>query len=96
MKACHSCGTTIAQKFVGRQDECPKCSSELHVCMNCRFYDEHVSRSCREPQAEPPREKNRANFCDYFEFDENGPRGRDEAADQAKAAFDALFGAKKK
>jgi hypothetical protein len=96
MKACHACSATIEQKFIGRADECPKCGADLHVCRNCRFYDEHMSRSCREPQAEPPREKDRSNFCDYFDFDEGGPRAKDDAAEAAKAAFDALFGAKKK
>ena len=94
MKVCHACSATIEQKFIGRADECPKCGADLHVCMNCRFYDERMGRSCREPQAEPPREKARANFCDYFDFDTAGPKEGPSEADAAKAAFEALFGKK--
>jgi len=90
MRVCQACNAKVEQKFVGRQDECA-CGADLHVCLNCRFYDERMSRSCREPQAEPPREKDRANFCDYFEFDESGGRQATADADAAKAAFDALF-----
>jgi predicted RNA-binding Zn-ribbon protein involved in translation (DUF1610 family) len=95
MRVCQSCSVKIEQKFVGRADECPSCGAELHACLNCRFYDEQMSRSCREPLAEPPREKNRANFCDYFDFDAAGPRHKDDAGEAAKAAFDALFSKKK-
>jgi predicted RNA-binding Zn-ribbon protein involved in translation (DUF1610 family) len=93
MGTCHSCGKSVAQKVVGRRDECPHCGAELYICLNCRFYDKWSSRECREPQAEPPREKDRANFCEFFEFGASGggaPQEQSEAQ-KAAAAFDAMF-----
>ncbi|GHV28058.1 hypothetical protein AGMMS4952_10850 [Spirochaetia bacterium] len=52
---------------------------------------------CAESHAEPPAEKDRGNFCDWFSLDSrfrkasSGAKGaRDEAA-SAKSAFDNLF-----
>ncbi len=49
-----------------RLEPCPQCEAELHVCKMCRYYDSHVSDQCTEDQAEQVRNKERANFCDYF------------------------------
>src|SRR5215831_8932141 len=64
---CHHCGSEIkVERFVGRTDECHKCGSDLHSCVNCANYDTTLSNRCREPNTEwiPDREK--ANFCDFF------------------------------
>ena len=50
----------------GFRDECLKCRSDLHVCKNCEFYDPKVYNECRETSADVVREKERANFCDFF------------------------------
>lgn len=87
---CHACGEAneLLQRPT-RRDECAHCGQELHCCLQCRFHDQAVG--CREPQAqaEAPREKNRANFCEFFQTGDftKGPS----EADHAKAAFDALF-----
>ena len=51
---------------------------------------------CREPQAEPPSDKERANACELFVF-RKGPRGEKEEDPRKKAlaALDALFAKKK-
>lgn len=88
---CHSCGHR--NEFaapVGRRDVCAQCEAELRCCLQCRFFDEASGSSCREPQAEVPRERDRANFCDFFAPGAPGAKAPS-AADQAKAAFDALF-----
>lgn len=51
----------------GRRETCPACQADLHCCRNCRFYDPVVYNECQEPMAERVLEKERANFCDYFE-----------------------------
>lgn len=81
MKRCYHCKTVIEMEKVTRRDECPKCGRDLHVCLNCRFYDEKKAYSCMEVKADPPIEKDRANFCDYFEFkeEEMEKSGRKEA-----------------
>ncbi len=91
---CHSCGEPFeVLGQVGRRDECANCSAELHCCLMCRHYDVHAANSCREPHAEVPREKNRANFCDFFSLGEGGRVG-DDPAEAARRAFDALFAKK--
>jgi hypothetical protein len=54
-----------------------------------------MQHGCREPNAEPPRDKDAANFCDFFVI-KRGPvaeRGEDQSA-KARSALDALFGGK--
>ncbi len=49
-----------------RGGTCPQCGSDLHCCLNCRFYDPAKHNQCAEPQAEWVRDKESANSCDYF------------------------------
>jgi hypothetical protein len=37
------------------------------VCRNCRFYAPGRPNDCLEPVADPVADKQRANFCGYFE-----------------------------
>jgi hypothetical protein len=98
MLACHACGKELdpgLNAAVGRRDECPHCRSPLHACRNCAAFDEAMRHGCCEPNAEPPRDKDAANFCDFFAL-KRGPmaeRGEDPSA-KAKAALDALFSGK--
>lgn len=75
---------------IGFRDECLHCRSDSHVCKNCEFYDAKAYNECRETSADVVREKDRANFCDFFT-----PRQRGLGADDQKAklemAADALF-----
>lgn len=49
--------------------------------------------SCRETIAEEVKDKERANFCDYFSLRPDAYLGRDgEASRSALAQLDALFG----
>ena len=81
---------------VARTDECPDCQRDLHCCRNCRFFDPGKSRQCSEPQADYVKEKDRANFCDYFSPNRDVPldgRGRRSGVkpDDVRSAFDKLF-----
>lgn len=92
---CWKCGASLAELSLPlrRLDECKRCNAELHVCKLCEFYSIAVAKHCREPIAEEVKDKERANFCDYFK-----PRpgaysaAGQEAAAKAKAQLDALFG----
>jgi hypothetical protein len=76
---------------VGRSADCPQCRAELRVCRLCAFFDQRASNQCREPQAELVREKERANFCDYFK--PRAPEGQTAPpGEQARAGLEALFG----
>ena len=71
----------------------PKCRAELHVCKLCVDYDTRVAKHCREPTVEEVRDKEKANFCDYFKPRSGAYTPADQAAiDKSKAALAALFG----
>lgn len=84
---CHKANPILGQ--VGRKDECFSCHSDLHCCKNCHFYDPKAYNECREPQADVVKEKERSNFCDYFQ-PRTGGVFKDEK-DKLKAAAEALF-----
>lgn len=92
---CYRCGASLAALTLplSRRDECPQCSVHLHVCRMCRHFDPGVARQCREDDADDVTDKERLNFCDYFEpsADAFDP-GRKAEADKARSALDALFG----
>ena len=48
------------------RDTCPYCEHDLHVCMNCEFYDPKSFHQCRESSAEYVADKEKANVCEYF------------------------------
>lgn len=93
MKICHSCRRTLdLGREIGRRDLCSFCKADLHCCLNCRFHDSSAPRQCREPQAEPVREKDKANYCDYFVFAEQKTFGSDNnKSAQAREALNELF-----
>jgi hypothetical protein len=51
----------------GIRETCHKCDEDLHVCLNCRFYDEHKPNQCQN-DTDPVLDKKKANFCEEFEF----------------------------
>jgi hypothetical protein len=94
---CWKCGASLTALSLPlrRLEECLACHAELHVCLMCEFYDVSVAKSCRETVAEEVKDKQHANFCDYFRSSEGAYRPGDRsAADKAKAELDALFGRK--
>lgn len=92
---CWKCGASLAALSLPlrRLEECKACGAELHVCRMCVDYDTAVAKSCREPIAEEVKEKERANFCDYFKPRPDAYKPRDEtAANSSRAALEAMFG----
>jgi len=88
---CFNCNKPIpVSGVVGRRDDCAHCHADVHVCKNCEFYDPKVYNECRETQADFVKEKDRANFCDYFSPRKGSGTGVDKAA-ALRAAAEALF-----
>lgn len=89
---CFSCQKemTFADAKISLREECPHCGADAHVCKNCQFYDPKAYNECREPSADRVKEKERANFCDYFVLNQDGKAQVDKAA-ALKAAAEALF-----
>lgn len=95
---CWKCGASLAEYTLPlrRTEECRSCRAELHVCRMCEFYDTSVAKHCREPVADEVKDKQRANFCDYFQPTQSAYRPGDmSAADRARAELEALFGSRK-
>jgi hypothetical protein len=94
---CWKCGAPLTDLLlpVGRAEYCRACRAEIHVCRMCRFFDLTKARQCAEPVAEPVQNKERANFCGYFEPVAGRFRPANPAADGYRAALDALFAPKK-
>ena len=93
-RVCHRCGHGIGRvERVGRRDACLHCSTDLHCCLNCTFYDAAYHNQCREPQAERQVDKQVGNFCDYFSF-RAGPRLTADKSEKesTRARLDQLFG----
>ena len=90
MIACPRCRSVIDSGQISFKDECPACHTDLHVCIYCYFFDEGRANKCREPQADYVRERDRANFCEFFRFDES--RGaKSSGKDKAAKLWDELF-----
>jgi len=91
MKICNQCKKEIpAELFIGRQAQCLFCRNDLHVCVNCAFYEPGTYNDCREGQAERVLDKTRSNFCDYFRFAVSTEKAGDKQSDP-KAKLNALF-----
>ena len=91
---CWKCGGPLPDLLVPlpRHEECPHCRAQLHVCRMCVFFDTASAQQCREPVADLVSDKQRANFCGYFQMN---PHAFTAPADQAVASrreLDALFG----
>lgn len=91
---CWRCGQALQDLLLplARHEECPHCRAQLHVCRMCRFFDSAAPQQCREPVADLVSDKQRANFCGYFEIN---PQAFAVSPDQAAASrreLDALFG----
>lgn len=81
---CWHCRRRLGAADYGREASCPGCGKSTRVCRNCRHYAPGRPNDCVEPIAERVLEKDRANFCEFFEASDNP------AASEAKAAAEAL------
>lgn len=89
---CFSCGESL--EFVDRvgfREECSKCGEDCHCCKNCEFYDPGSYNECREPSADVVREKDRANYCEYFQANGSARAGEGSSKDDLMSAAEALF-----
>ena len=89
---CHGCGHELTvEGKVYRGDECPGCGRPMHCCLNCAFYDTRAYHECHEPQAEWVRDKEKGNFCEYFQPGARSGQGVQDHSRDARKRLDDLF-----
>ena len=94
---CWKCKKNTVTTSIYRNSECPVCNTDLHSCLNCKFYDESSHYECKETIDELVKDKERRNFCDYFvekQYDltsDNSSKSVDDAKKSARDAFNSLF-----
>lgn len=93
---CRLCGRELEIGVTFRREEvCPHCGGYVHCCRNCQFFAGEISRGCKESQAEEVRDKEGANFCNFFRLAEGKPSSArtDEVLKDgaARSQFESLF-----
>jgi len=94
---CWNCGkSTDIEGRIMRSDACPHCLADLRCCRGCRFFDPTARWQCRETIDAPIPNKDKSNFCDYFQprlaIHTGGKRiDGTMSRDQKKKRFDDLF-----
>ncbi len=87
---CFSCNKKLEFEKVFRSSECHHCGADVRVCKNCEFYNKNLYNECSETAAEPVKEKERSNFCDFFKIGTTTREITSSQKDQFSAA-EALF-----
>ena len=93
--ACWNCGENLAAlpQPISRHNQCPKCFEELHCCRLCIHFDPQNASRCLDDRAEPPMQKENANFCEYWHGNNNAFKPTHQTSGgEAKAKLNALFG----
>ncbi|MBI2898077.1 MAG: hypothetical protein HYY06_31275 [Deltaproteobacteria bacterium] len=87
---CHKCRQEIVFEVkMARTDGCPHCGVDLHCCKNCKYWDVSAHNQCKEHITEYITDRERANYCTFFEFNV-GEREADQTS-SARVKLDALF-----
>lgn len=95
---CWKCKKPIdISERIYRNSTCGFCGADLHSCRNCKFYDVGSHYDCRENISDLVKEKESANFCEWFSAKSDFAggalaSGEGDKAVQAREQFSALFG----
>lgn len=89
---CWKCNKEIQIEKISRTTECPVCHADLHACKGCKFYAPGNHFDCKESVDEVIVDKDKSNFCDFFESKIITQVEKESASDKAKAAAARLFG----
>ena len=93
---CGDCGRRVSRAGGIELDQvCPGCQADLHTCVNCTHFDPSARLQCRQELTVAVTKKRKRNECGLFapkevmEFESDSPA---RTPDEARAAFDDLFG----
>jgi hypothetical protein len=93
---CWRCGTAVKsdQLPLTRLEQCLHCHVDLYVCRLCRSWNPRYTSKCSHDHAEPPLDRERANFCQYFRPAAGAFRNAGApSGETARTGLEALFGA---
>ncbi len=90
---CYECShITQSDSGIGFRESCDNCGEDLHVCLNCVFYDEAVYNECKETNADRIITKDRSNLCDYFKPSSDALKNQEkDKASRLLTEAEALF-----
>ena len=94
---CWSCGkNTGLEGRISRADSCEACLADMRCCRGCRHFDPTRRFQCRESIEVNIPNKEKSNFCDYFQVRiafkrKGGVSYQDDTKDERKKGFDDLF-----
>lgn len=88
---CWHCGIELGAADYGRETHCLACGKATRVCRNCRWYDPGRANQCQEPMAEKVQDKERANYCEFFEPTTDITASGSPAASDHRQAAEDLF-----
>lgn len=94
MLVCWNCGESLDKvpRPITRHMYCPDCHEVLHCCRMCKWYAPGRPSDCDHDRADPPVEKESANFCEYFVPRPRAYKPADgERQDVAKSKLSSLF-----
>lgn len=92
MHKCHRCRRIVSPDPGSTPHEvCPYCSSALHCCKNCLYYDETSPYKCSESAADWVPDKEKANFCEFFEPFRAEILKKDMEMDKARAYWETFW-----
>ena len=89
---CYSCNKQLSflvGEKISFSEECDHCAADIHNCKMCKFYDLKSYNECKEPSADRIVEKEKRNFCEYFNLSHGGQNN--DHQEKALSAAEALF-----
>lgn len=91
---CWKCKKTIDAAIPVYRSSICSCGTDLHSCLNCRHYSPGSHYDCFETVEELVKDKERANFCDWFSVKTvfTAEKIDTTKTSDAKKAFNSLFG----
>jgi len=91
---CWKCKKSIDAAIPVYRSSVCSCGTDLHSCLNCLHYSPGSHYDCHETVDELVKDKERANFCGWFSVkaDFNGEKSGGDKPNDAKKAFNSLFG----
>jgi hypothetical protein len=97
---CSNCSTIVDTTLaIGFNEQCKKCSADLHSCKNCRYFDPGARFECQKPIEMRVAKKFDGNMCLQFAMKVSVEKQQaqefkkvtKEPVSPGKLAFDALF-----